>query len=450
MLKLFNTLTKKKEVFKPIKDNLVGVYTCGPTVYDYAHIGNLHSYIFSDTLIRVLKNIENYKVRWVMNITDIDDRIIDKIIKKRGDAQQNRQALTEKYTKLFKKDIKKVGIDISSIEFILATDNISQMRRLITKLINEGIAYVSSGSVYFSIDKYIKSGKKYGILANLDFNPKARVTDDQDQKEGVADFALWKAKVSSEPFWNFKLNGKNLPGRPGWHIECSVMSSKSLGLPFDIHTGGVDLIFPHHENEIAQCGGKLANYFVHNEHLLVDSHKMSKSRHNYHILSDIDDPMAFRYLCLSTHYQSKVDFSFESLTSAHARLKKLQEFTKKLQYNSRPIKSRSANQFKQQFKAAMEDNLHTPNALSALAKLESSGENSKEVLKAIDWANQVLGLNLVEPIKPFGKKELGLQKQRNNARSRGDYNLGDKLRAKLKAIDIESEDTEKGSIYWRA
>jgi len=284
---------------------------------------------------------------------------------------------------------------------------------------------------------------------DLSFKPRHRITDDQDQKAGVADFALWKAKKPGEPFWNFKLKNQNFPGRPGWHIECSVMSSSYLGLPFDIHTGGVDLIFPHHENEIAQSGGQLAKYFVHHEHLLVNGRKMSKSRHNYLVLADIPSPMAFRYLCLSTHFQSKMNFSFKSLQSAQARLANLTQFARRLQFNAQKVPSKTADYFKQKFKTYLEDNLNLPQALAVLAEMESKNEMSSETLETLRWMDKILGLGLIQPIKPFSQKELNLQRQRNLARQKGDFALSDKLRLQLKKLGINSQDRSRDSLYWR-
>ena len=267
MIKLYNSLSHKKEAFEPIQASAVSMYSCGPTVYDKIHIGNLRAFITADLLQRTLRHVEGMAVKWVMNITDIDDKIINRLERDYPgvDPETARAELTKKYTDVFLRDIGAVGINAQDIQIVSAVDSIAAMQQLITELYQKNIAYIADGSVYFSIERYQDAGQVYGQLVNLEYDAEARVTDDQDQKEGVADFALWKAQKPGEPAWEFMLDGQKLPGRPGWHIECSAMSSVALGLPFDIHTGGIDLKFPHHENEIAQSGGKLANYFVHNE-----------------------------------------------------------------------------------------------------------------------------------------------------------------------------------------
>ena len=298
-MKLFNSLTNKKEDFTPIQVGSVSIYSCGPTVYDKIHIGNLRAFITADLLQRSLRVAEKLSVRWVMNITDIDDKIIARLERDYPGVEPEaaRAKLTAQYQEVFLQDISRVGIKQSDVQIVSAVDSMVAMQQMIEKLYRQGIAYISEDSVYFSVERYRATGQVYGQLVNLDYEAEARDTDDQDQKEGVADFALWKAQKPGEPAWQFVLDGNELPGRPGWHIECSAMSVGALGQPFDIHTGGVDLKFPHHENEIAQAGGTLANYFVHNEFLNVNAEKMSKSLNNFFTLDDVADPLAFRLLC---------------------------------------------------------------------------------------------------------------------------------------------------------
>ena len=298
-IKLFNTLSRKKEIFKSIRKNRVGLYTCGPTVYNYAHIGNLRTYIFEDILRRTLR-YAGYDVKHVMNITDVDDKTI-------AGAQKEKiilKSFTRKYEKIFKDDLKKLNI-LSPSLFARATENIDIMIDDIKKLQKNGFAYEREGSVYFDVSKF----KTYGKLARLDksgLKIGARVEQDEYTKDEAQDFVLWKARKDSEPAWKSPFG----LGRPGWHIECSAMATYYLGQPLDIHSAGVDLIFPHHENEIAQAEAankkSFVRYWLHGEHLLVTNQKMSKSLGNIFTLRDIDeekiDAVAFRLLGLGGSY----------------------------------------------------------------------------------------------------------------------------------------------------
>lgn len=455
MLKLYNSLTNKKETFKPLRKGHAGVYSCGPTVYDHVHIGNLRSFIVADILVRMLRRLEGYEVDWVVNITDVDDKMIKRAKAEFGDLPpaDGLAKLADKYTDIFIDDIEAVGVERSSIgKLPRATDNIEQMQALIGDLVKDGLAYESNGSVYFSLAAYQKSGHKYGVLTNVHFEPQARVIDDQDQKEGVGDFALWKAAKDGEPSWDFELDGKNLPGRPGWHIECSAMSTRFLGRPFDIHTGGVDLKFPHHENEIAQSGGQLANFFIHNEHLTMAKEKMSKSVGNIKKISNVKEPLAFRLLCLMAHYRNHLDYTEEAMMAASSRLAGLRGLACKNQYahtlgltrkNDTKIK-----RFKNDFAAALEDDLNTAQGLAAISVLESEPLLGG-LVEALTWADEILGLELVGRIKPFSKHELELQQRRDQARQKKDFAASDDLRDKLAAIGIEAEDLHGSTLYWR-
>lgn len=284
---LYNTLTRKKEEFRPIKDNEIGLYTCGPTVYNYAHIGNLRSYIFADILVRTLRyNLGEEKVKWVMNITDVDDKTIRDSKIKYPDlpSMEALQKFTKEYEEYFWQDMQSLNVKTPDI-ITHATDQkyIAGMQELVKNIVDKGYGYIKEGSVYFDVQKFAKN-HKYGNLINLDmagFKAGTRVDADEYEKENVQDFVLWKGYKEGEPVWEFDLNGEKLPGRPGWHIECSAMGELELGCPFDIHTGGIDLKFPHHENEIAQsvvgynCEQPI-NYWLHNEHLLVDGQRMGK------------------------------------------------------------------------------------------------------------------------------------------------------------------------------
>ncbi len=450
-MQLYNSLSKKKELFKPLKPEVVSIYSCGPTVYDHAHIGNMRAYITADVLVRTLKHIGKAEVTWVMNITDIDDRIIDRLKRDypNDDPNTARQKLTDKFTKIFYNDLVKVNVDKNAIEFVRATDYISKMQSLISQLVGKGLAYESAGSVYFSLDEYRKKGHKYGLLINIDYEAQARVTDDQDQKDGAADFVLWKAAHEGEPSWDFELNGKQLPGRPGWHIECTAMSTEKLGHVFDIHTGGVDLKFPHHENEIAQNEGKLANYFIHNEHLLVENRKMSKSANNFYTLNEIDDPLAFRYLVLQAHYRKQMDYSNEALQSAHDRLVNLRQYAdqmvlKKPGSLAKKDSSGITNQFIKKFNDALIDDLNTAEALATLSLIEGK-IYTQETLEALSQADKVLALNLIDTSKPSADI-YSMIDEYEQARASKNYEVSDKLRAQLHNKGYFVSDTNEGTL----
>ncbi|MEM7825323.1 MAG: cysteine--tRNA ligase, partial [Candidatus Aenigmatarchaeota archaeon] len=329
-LKLYNTLTRKKEVFKPIRKNEVRMYTCGPTVYDFAHIGNFRTYVWQDILKRWLL-YKGFRVIHVMNITDIDDKTI------KGSRSQgiSLKEFTEKYTEAFFKDSESLNL-LPANFYPRATQHIKEIVELIKILIRKGYAYKSEdGSIYYNISKF----KSYGKLSKLkikELKAGARVKLDSYTKEEAYDFALWKAWDPEDGDVFFETDiGK---GRPGWHIECSAMSMKYLGETFDIHTGGVDLIFPHHENEIAQSeaatGKKFVKYWLHAEHLIVEGRKMSKSLGNFYTLRDLIgkgyNPISIRYLLLSTHYKQQLNFTFESLESAKNTVESLFNFLLKL------------------------------------------------------------------------------------------------------------------------
>ncbi len=453
MIQLYNSLTKQKESFQPLEPGVARMYSCGPTVYDHAHVGNLRSYLFADLLQRTLRHVEDLKVQWVMNITDVDDKMIERAKRDYPDDEpmQALGKLADKYTDLFIDDLELVGIhrpDIAKLP--RATDHIEQMQDIIRHLVTDGIAYEVQGSVYFSLENYQRAGKTYGVLTDVNFEGQARVTDDQDQKEGAGDFALWKAAKVGEPVWGFDLNGQQLPGRPGWHIECSAMSTQYLGKPFDIHTGGVDLKFPHHTNEIAQCGGELCNFFLHNEFLNISGEKMAKSAGNFYTLTDVGSPMAFRLLVLSAHYRTKMDFSLELLEQAKQRLATLREFASKNQYSSQlRDESEVVDQFRRDFTKALRDDINTPQAFAAIAALERDGLRVGGAVEALEWADRILGLGLVGQKMAFNDGELALQQAREQARQAGDYGRSDALREELLAAGIACEDLADRTEYWR-
>ena len=369
-LKLFNTLTRKKELIKPIKDKEIKIYSCGPTVYDFAHIGNFRAYICSDILKRYLK-YSGFKVKHVMNITDVDDKTI-KGSNKEGISLKE---YTSRYEKAFFDDLEKLNIEKADV-FPRATEHIPEMVQIIKNLLKNKIAYQSEdGSVYYDISKF----KDYGKLSHTkvkQLKEGARVKQDSYEKEEGKDFALWKSydDEDGDVFWETEI-GK---GRPGWHIECSAMSMKHLGEHFDIHGGGVDLVFPHHENEIAQSEGstkkKFVNYWFHNEHLLVNGQKMSKSLGNFFTLRDLlgkgFNSRAIRYLLLSANYRIQLNFTEEAVKASENAVQRLSDFIIKL----REIKSNDENKdikkiiqkTKKDFEKAMDDDLNISGALSAI------------------------------------------------------------------------------------
>ncbi|MFY9484118.1 MAG: cysteine--tRNA ligase [Patescibacteria group bacterium] len=423
-MKFYNTLTHRTELFGPLHDKTVGVYTCGPTVYDYAHIGNLRSYVFADGLVRTLKFF-GYRVKWVMNITDIDDKTIAAAAR----AKTTLKAFTKKYTDLFLLDLKLLNLTPASA-YPRATDHIKEMRVIIAKLKARGLAYDAEDGTYFAIAKYKAYGKLSG-LKKRQLMPGARVDVDAYDKQSPADFALWKKEGD----------------RPGWHIECSAMSRKYLGQPFDIHTGGVDLIFPHHENEIAQSAGAygtpLARYFLHNEHLLVDGKKMAKSEGNYVTLRDVVDkgfdPLALRYLFLSVHYREKMNFTWESLTAAEEALRHIRQT---LQRSSAVVSSTVAQEKVQgEIEAALADDLSIPKALALLHTA-----NDPALWLHFD---SVLGLNLKPLNVKLSAPQRRLLKKREALRRSGKFAQADQIRHELAKQGIALEDTPDGVRFIR-
>src|SRR3989338_67162 len=369
-LQFYNTLTRKKDIFVPIVTGKVSMYNCGPTVYDYAHIGNFRAYVCSDILKRYLI-YKGFMVKQVMNITDVDD----KTIKCSQKAGINLKEYTQKYTQAFFEDLETLHI-LKADVFPRATDYIQQMTDLINKLLKKGIAYTAEDGIYFSIQKF----KKYGKLSKLDLTknkPGARVQQDEYDKDTTHDFALWKfwTEKDGDVFWENKL-GK---GRPGWHIECSAMSMENLGEMFDIHTGGIDLIFPHHENEIAQSeavtGCQFVRYWLHNEYIKVDGKKMSKSLGNFYTLRDLVNKgysaRAIRYLLLSTHYRQQLNFTLQGIEASQHAIDRIDEFIEKLDLTD-GTKAETTHikkiirEFKQSFEAAMDNDLNIAEALAAL------------------------------------------------------------------------------------
>ena len=478
-VKLYNFLTRKKEIFKPIRKDWVGLYTCGPTVYNYAHIGNLRTYIFEDVLRRALE-YAGHKVRHVMNITDVDDKIIKNAAVKNKPIKE----FVKPYEKAFFEDLQKLNIE-PAWKYPKATGHIKEMVAMINALIKKKLAYKTEDGVYFNISKF----KNYGRLSQLKkrgIKTGARVATDEYAKESANDFVLWKAAKPREPSWPARFAGEARPlrGRPGWHIECSAMSTKYLGASFDIHAGGVDLLFPHHENEIAQSEGatgkKFVKYFMEGEHLLVDGQKMAKSLGNIYMLSEVEQrasPLAFRYLVLGAHYRSKLNFTWESLEAAQKALERLREFV--LMLKNKSVESRGqvlqdlaqsrhggtsrairqqANmrvlaKFDAEAKKAFFKDLDTPKALAVVWNIiheynKNPGKfDPKEILKILYKFDKALGLGLkdVKLEKGPPAEALKLIKDREQARKAKNFALADKIRRKIKDLGWQVNDTSSGS-----
>ena len=455
-VKFYNFLTRKKEIFKSLRPKRVGFYACGPTVYNYAHIGNLRTYIFEDVLKRALE-FNGYEVKYVMNITDVED----KIIRDSKKAKKNILDFVKPYEKAFFEDLKKLDIE-KAWKYPKATRHIKEMIKLIAALLKKGLAYEADNSIYFDISKFKPYGKLSG-LKNRGLKIGARVDSDEYDKANAEDFVLWKNVKDGEPSWSAPF-GK---GRPGWHIECSAMSMKYLGKTFDIHAGAVDLIFPHHENEIAQSEGAtekpFVKYFIEGEHLLVDGKKMSKSLGNIYTLRNIEtkafDPLAFRYLVLTAHYRSKLNFTWKSLEAAQNALNKLHEIVinLKIETQKERMSKKHSNilenvgmlkkRFLEEFKKYTNDDLDMPRALALLwdiIKSEKLTEKTKYNL-IIDF-DKVFGLNL-DRIKTekIPAVVLKLIKEREKYRKEKNFAKSDELRKKIRKLGWLVEDSPSGS-----
>jgi len=462
-IKLYNTLSRKKEEFRPLNKGEVRIYNCGPTVYDFAHIGNFRAYVFADLLRRFLE-WKGFHVKQVMNLTDVDDKTIRNSRKEGLSLGQ----FTDKYARAFFEDIKTLNIMPATL-YPKATEHIKEMVALVKALEKKGYAYKGNDGIYYNIQKFRDYGKLSG--ASLEgLQAGARVRQDEYDKEKASDFALWKFwdKEDGDVFWENEL-GK---GRPGWHIECSAMSMKYLGESFDIHTGGVDLIFPHHENEIAQSEGatgkRFVRYWLHNEHLLVDGQKMAKSLGNFFTLRDLlkkgHNPKAIRFLLLSAHYRAKLNFTDEALKSAGETVKGIENFVAELQNakagKEKPEIKKLSEKARKEFEKAMDDDLNMPLALKSmfdfmkevniLAQDGISEKDSKLILGLIFDFDRILGLGLKEIGKVWhsaeeaGPEIRGLIEKREAFRAQKKWKEADAVRDSLKKKGIIVEDTEKG------
>ncbi len=451
MLKIYNTLTRKKEVFKPIKNKKIGLYTCGPTVYDYDHLGHAWNYTQADVLRRVLE-YDGYKVKHVMNITDVGhltsdaDEGEDKMEKSAREKKKTVWEIADYFTKIYFQNRQKLNLLEPHI-VCKATDHISEMIKLIRKLLKKGYAYKINDGIYFDVKKFPKYGRLSGNTlrklkagARIEINP---------QKHHPADFALWKFSPKGAKRQMEWLSPWGV-GFPGWHIECSAMSIKYLGESFDIHTGGEDNIFPHHESEIAQSeaatGKKFVNYWFHPRFLKIEGEKMSKSLKNFYTLADIEkrgiSPLALRYLFLTGHYRSQFNFTWDGLNAAQSALYKLYENTSLLKTSSGKVDKN----YKAKFLQALNDDLNMPKAISIVWQLIKDKKiNEGDKRKTLLDFDKVLGLNLAKIkkviIPPRVKKLIA---QRETFRKRQNWKAADEVRIEIQKLGYRLEDTKEG------
>ncbi len=439
------------------------MYTCGPTVYDFVHIGNFRTFVFQDLLRRYIK-YKGFPILHVMNITDVDD----KIIRKAGEAGVPISEYTNRYVQAFLEDIEKLRIEKPDVT-PFATEHIDDMVDLVLKLREKGHTYESDGSTYYRINTF----GDYGKLSRLDLShtqPEDRVDSDEYTKENPRDFVLWKARKEGEAFWDTPLG----PGRPGWHLECSTMSMKYLGESFDIHCGGVDLIFPHHENEIAQSEAAtnkpFVRHWIHSEFLLVESNKMSKSEGNQYTLQDLMergcDPLAIRYLLQSVHYRKQLNFTFAGVEQARSALRRIHDFLLRVgevphDRPENPDLSRRVGKTRSDFLAGLDEDLNTSVALGVLFELikdtnillerqEVGTANRDQILSLFADANQVFAVLETEESQTEDQEILGLIQERKEARRQRDFRRADEIRDLLASRGIVLEDTKAGTRWKRA
>jgi cysteinyl-tRNA synthetase len=463
-LRFFNTLSRSLQEFEPLKAGSkdVGLYCCGPTVHDFAHIGNFRTFVFADLVRRHLQ-FKGFSVRHVMNITDVEDKIIRRVTETKSTLAE----YTGKYETAFFEDFQKLGC-LRPHETPHATQFIPEIISLIDKLIARGIAYrAPDGSVYFSIEKHQGCGCRYGQLLKLNFEEMRqgeRVSSDEYAKDAVADFALWKARVPEDGnvFWPSPWG----EGRPGWHIECSAMSMKLLGPSFDLHMGGEDLIFPHHEDEIAQSEGAalqasgqpFVKYWLHGAHLLVEGKKMSKSLGNFFTLRDLLGKgftgREIRYLLLTAHYRESFNFTLKGLEGARTALARIDQCLTQLREIADPTTALPDAQLMQEFKTALDNDFNVSAAWGSIfewvsrnnrAAKELRPEQAAAGLAAWQAITAVLGLDPVETVDEVPADLLKLLDERNAARKAKDFKRADALRDELKSKGWIIEDTAKGA-----
>jgi cysteinyl-tRNA synthetase len=490
-LRLYNTMSSQVEEFLPLRDKEVRMYACGPTVYDYGHIGNFRTFIAVDMLQRFLRQ-SGYQVRYVMNITDVDDKIIRNAARDGVSVQQ----YTAKYEKAFLEDSALIGIEQPML--VRATEHIAQMADFVAKLVEKGIAYrTDDGSYYFRIAKF----PHYGKLSKKDFSGMldgARVDVDEYDKDSARDFALWKAPKPGEASWDTAIG----PGRPGWHLECSVMSMQELGESFDLHAGGEDLVFPHHENEIAQSesltGKMFARFWFHVRFLLVEGEKMSKSLGNFYTLRDLvlkgHKPSSIRYLLTSVPYRNQINFTFDGLKQAAVSVERLRNFRQRLSAGSFPPGSNPEMQTLAietigRMRASLDDDLNTAQAQAAIFEMVRSGnsaldsgqtkkddatpllvalekfdeifavlkdDDASKMKQVFDWAGSEgrekdISVELREAVQSGQLSDADIEKkiaEMEGARRGRNFKVSDALRAELTAVGVVIENTKDG-VRWR-
>jgi cysteinyl-tRNA synthetase len=461
MLKLYNTGTRRKDDFQPLEEGVVSIYSCGPTVYDFPHIGNLRTFLFADILVRYLKR-RGYTVHNVMNITDVDDKTI------RGSQAEGVSLgeYTAKYADYFLQDLETLRIQ-PAWKYPRATEHIDQMLDVVQELIEKGYAYETEGSVYFDISAYPNYGKLSGIVPEeQETREFGRLDRDEYERDDARDFVLWKAAKPDEPSWESPWG----PGRPGWHIECTAMSIEYLGETVDMHLGGVDLIFPHHENEIAQSeaytGKEFVRYWVHPEHLIVEGEKMSKSKGNFYTLRELldrgYDPVAIRHLLMSAHYRRQLNFTLDGLDQSQQALSRLWDFADRVA--EIPDDAEGADLAEEvsaalaKFDAELDDDLNVPGAMAAvfelmrdvnplLAEGTIGAAGRDRVLEFLADADTVLGI--IEHEKGSVDAEIeALMAEREQARAEKNWSRADEIRDELLAQGIVIEDTPQGP-RWR-
>jgi len=454
-LYFYNTLTKKKELFKPIDKNEVKIYSCGPTVYKDATIGNMRTNIFQDVLRRVLKYNE-YKIKHVMNITDVGhlvsdgDEGEDKMLKSAREEKKTPLEIAKHYTELFFNDLRLLNIETPEI-VCKATEHIDEMLEYVRKLIKNGYAYETSTAIYFDISKL----DKYPILTNLDVEKQkagARVDIDHE-KRNPYDFALWiKAPENHLMKWDSEFG----PSYPGWHIECSAMGRKYLGEQFDIHTGGIDLIPTHHENEIAQskgaCGKIPANYWMHGEYLLINGGKMSKSLGNVYLIKDFVergyDPIVYKLFSYSCHYRNKLNFTWEGMDSAQKSLERLKQGYQNHLQGKDEVEEDVLQNFEQRFHEAINDDLNMPIAMGIVWEILRYEKKSPKIAELLLKFDSVLGLKIDEKQSKsvdIPQEILELAEQRKKARENKDWGKSDELRDLIQSKGYEIKDTKDGT-----
>ncbi len=466
-MKLFNTMTRKKEEFVPLEEGKVRMYVCGPTVYNLIHIGNARPMIVFDTVRRYME-YKGYEVNFVSNFTDVDDKIIKKAIEEGVSAEE----VSRRYIEECKKDMAAMNVKPATTH-PLATQEIDGMIEMIQTLIDKGYAYaVSDGTVYFRVKKFKEYGKlSHKNLDDLQSGFRSLKVSGEEQKEDPLDFVLWKPKKEGEPYWKSPW----CDGRPGWHIECSVMSKKYLGEEIDIHAGGEDLIFPHHENEIAQsecCNGKIfARYWMHNGFLNIDNRKMSKSLGNFRTVREIAkqyDLQVLRFFMLSAHYRSPLNFSADLMESSKNALERIVDAAGRLRDRKEADKSpmteneqsllAEAESFRKKFEEAMDDDFNTADALAAVFELvkfantnvteERTGAFAGAVLDIMVTLCDVLGLVVLKKEEVLDKDVEELIQERQAARKAKDFAKADEIRSRLLEMGIELKDTREG-VKWK-